>query len=231
MNIAVILRHYDMKAEGHGLHWNDRFWIGLDYIKMSERYGVGMIAIMNDNNLSEIASICDGLIIPGSATNIDPRYYNGPTEGVNLGYDEYKLDAKIMDTFMKQRKPIFGICGGHQVMNIFLGGTIKRLDDPIAHRNGDAMAHKINIKKGSFVYDVHGSTEATVNNYHGWELGRLADGLDVVATTDDGVAEAIEDKSRRLFATQYHPELCFHTGNETEAKYFENFFKLCGECK
>ena len=120
MNIAVILRHYDMKAEGHGLHWNDRFWIGLDYFKMAERYGVGMIAIMNENNLDEIASICDGLIIPGSATNIDPRYYGGPTEGVTLGYDEYKLDAKIMDYFLRQKKPIFGICGGHQVMNIFL---------------------------------------------------------------------------------------------------------------
>jgi len=221
----------DMKAEGHGLHWNDRFWIGLDYIKMSERFGVGMMAIMNGNNLDEIASVCDGLIIPGSATNIDPKYYNCTMDDVKLGYDEYKLDAQIMDTFLRQKKPIFGICGGHQVMNIFLGGTIKRLDDPQNHCDQETKTHEISIKKGSFVYDVHGSEKATVNNYHGWELGRLSDKLEVVATTADGVAEAVENKALRLFATQYHPELCFHTGNETEAKYFENFFKICGECK
>ena len=53
----------------------------------------------------------------------------------------------------------------------------------------------------------------------------------IVAETDDGVIEAIECKEKHVFATQWHPEQSFHTGDPIENKFFENFIELCHECR
>ena len=87
----------------------------------------------------------------------------------------------------------------------------------------------INITKDSFVYDVFKSEEATINSYHCYEIDRLAPALSVVATSPDGVIEAAENKERRIFATQWHPELTLAQENSVEHKFFENFFKCCAE--
>ena len=144
---------------------------------------------------------------------------------------EYALDAKLMKYFYERNKPIFGICGGHQAINVFLGGTLKKVDDPVAHENGDEKRHIIDIKEGSFVHDVFGKTEAMVNCYHAWEIDDLAPDLDAVARTRDGVIEAIEWKEKNIYATQWHPEQSFHTGDPIENKFFENFLKRCEESR
>lgn len=71
------------------------------------------------------------------------------------------------------------------------------------------------------------SERATVNTYHGWEIGKLAPGLDVVAKSADGVIEAVECKEKKIFATQWHPEQSFHTGDAIENKFIENFIECC----
>ena len=95
------------------------------------------------------------------------------------------------------------------------------------------MKHTVEVKEGSFVWDVFKSTTAEVNCFHGWELDRLAPVFDVVAKTADGVAEAIEWKEKNIFATQWHPERSFHDSwdNEIEQKFFENFIECCKRVK
>ena len=77
------------------------------------------------------------------------------------------------------------------------------------------------------MYDVFGSRRVESNSYHGWAIDRLAEGFRTVATTDDGIIEAIECKEKKIFATQWHPELANRMGYEEEMKFFENFFALC----
>ncbi len=225
MNLATVLRYADLGNPSSV--WNYRYYIMHDYQLMAVKYGIGLNAIMTEHDFERICHECDGLIITGSATNIDPRYYGMPPFEKPEPVDEYALDAKLMNFFIKEKKPIFGICGGIQALNVCLGGTLKKLDDPVGHKNGDANSHVINIKEGSFVHDVFGSTTATVNCYHGWELDKVAPALDVVARTEDGVIEAVENKEMKLFATQWHPEQSFHTGDPIENKFFENFIKCC----
>ena len=228
MNIAVELRYMDMKLN---TPWDDRFWIGGDYFKIAERFGVGMTAIMTERGADEICECCDGLIIPGSANNIDPKYYGMPNSGIALSHDEYALDAVLMRHFIERGKPVFGICGGHQALNIYLGGTIKRMDDPVNHCNQTTRTHKINIVKGSFVYDVYQRDSTPTNSWHGWEIGKLAEPLSIAATTDDGVIEAVENREMRAFAVQWHPELSLSKGDPMEHAFFYNFFKCCADAK
>jgi len=229
MNIATTLRYVNFKNGGP---WDQRYYIMHDYQLMAAKYGVGLFAVMTEYDIDKICEHCDGLIIPGSGTNIDPKYYGRPplpAEQMPV-VDEYYLDAKLMEYFYKKGKPIFGVCGGHQELNVFFGGTMKPMDDPKSHDPG-THRHVIDIVENSFVYDVFGSTTAEVNCYHGWELDDIAPDIDVVATTKDGVAEAIESKKLKIYATQWHPEQSFHTGDPIENKFFENFLKRCEECK
>ena len=223
MNIATTLRYVNLGDRW----WAHRYYIMHDYQLMAEKLGFGMVAIMNDCDIENVCERCDGLIVPGSSTDINPKYYGG--EDIPPEVDEYALDAALIKYFYEHGKPIFGICGGHQVLNIYFGGSIRRMPDPIAHQNNDVLRHEIEIKEGSFVWDVYKRDRAVVNCFHGWELDRIAPCFDVVARTNDGVAEAIEWREKHIFATQWHPERSFHDDwdDVIENKFFENFIELC----
>ena len=105
------------------------------------------------------------------------------------------------------------------------------MKDSKAHENDTEHKHAINIERGSFIYDVFGAERATVNSYHAWELDRIAPDLKVVATTDDGVAEAIEWKEHNVFATQWHPELALRGERTPEHLLFDNFLAACEKCR
>lgn len=223
MKIATLLREMTMEKPGAFDH---RFYIMADYYKMAMELGFELVGVMSGMDCEAICRECDGLIIPGSAKDIDPKYYGGEPLDPPQEIDEYALDAKLIDIFVKEGKPIFGICGGHQELNVYFGGNIYRID--YDQHQDEAKKHVIEIVDGSFVHDVFGKTEAVVNSYHRWAIGRLAPNLKVVARCKtDGVIEAVEDAERRIYATQWHPEQSYHVGDAIEKKFFESFLEKC----
>ena len=236
MNLATLLRF--CKIPGEDI-WANRYYLVQAHMMMAQEQGVGLNALTNACDLAPICEQCAGLLVPGSATNIDPSYYGGKPFEKPEPVDEYALDARLMGYFMEQGKPIFGICGGLQALNVLLGGTLKKVPDvaevheqkrPMQMLSGEAIdypMHKIRIEKDSFVYDVFESEEATVNSYHYWCIDRLAPGLRAVAWSEDGIIEAVEWKGRKLFATQWHPELSYMIGDPIEHKFFEKFIHCC----
>jgi putative glutamine amidotransferase len=216
----------DTKANGY---WDQRYFIMNDYKLLANKYGVGMMAIMSEEAIPAAVAACDGLFVPGSGTGIDPTYYGGaPLDPPNV-VDEYALDSKIMRAFYEAGKPIFGICGGLQALNVFLGGTLKKVEDIEHHYDHEKNTHEIDVTEGSFVYDVFGKTRVTVNSYHSWCIDDLAPGLTVAARALDGTIEAVEWKEKKIFATQWHPEQSFHVGDPLENRFIENFIRVCAE--
>lgn len=236
MNLATTLRYCKMPAKDV---WMDRYYIINAHFQMAQRLGVGLNAILNDHDYRPICEQCTGLLIPGSATNIDPSYYGQPPFDPPEPVDEYALDAALMGWFLAHNKPILGICGGLQAINVFLGGTLKKVPQgetphcrkvTMQDHKGEEMSytlHEIRIEKGSFIHDVFGAERAAVNSYHNWCIDKLAPGLQVAAWSDDGVIEAVEWKEKKIFATQWHPELSFQIGDSIEQKLFENFLHCC----
>ncbi len=223
MNFATVLRYVNM---GHNDGWDERFSIPYFWKLMADKYQIGMNYIFTDYGFEEICEKCSGLIIPGSSTNINPLYWGGEGFTEKQAHDEYPLDAKLIEHFIKNDKPVLGICGGLQAINVYLGGTLKTVDAKI-HGSSESKSHMININENSFVFDVFKSSRASVNTYHYWAIDRLAPGLKIVAESDDGVIEAVEWKEKRIFATQWHPERSFAEGDPNENKFFENFINLC----
>lgn len=189
---------------------------------------MGLVAIMTEHDIQSVCAECDGLVIPGSATNINPEYYGGKPWETAEPVDEYGFDRKIIDYFVKAGKPIFGVCGGMQELNIYFGGDMCLIGEKGNHNN---TRHLIDITPDSFVYDVYGDTKAEINSYHNWMLDKIAPGFKVVARSEDGVVEAIECKEKKIFAVQWHPELNYNTDNHTEDKFFANFIECCRKNK
>lgn len=222
MKLAVLPRYLDLKKENYD--FNLKHYVNHDYILMAQQMGVGLCAIMSPNECEDYASFCDGLIIPGSNNRVNPVYYGGEPMNPPPDYDVFALDIKVIDAFAKAGKPIFGICAGHQAINIYFGGTIGCIteDGTKPHSN---TSHFIKIKQDSFVYDAFKSERAEINSYHVRHIKKIGKDLDVVAKSDDGIIEAVENKERRIFGVQWHPERCFKKEESPEKKLFENFIK------
>ncbi len=125
MKIATLLREMDMPKQDAFSH---RFYIMADYYQMALENNFELVGIMTGADCEKICAECDGLIVPGSGKDIDPKYYGGTPMNPPQEIDEYALDAKLIDIFVKQGKPIFGVCGGHQDLNIYFGGTIDKIN-------------------------------------------------------------------------------------------------------
>ena len=125
MNIATLIRYKKGTYEGI---WNGNSWFAHgNIVDIARHYGVGLTVIATDGDYEKVCQTCDGLIIPGSPINIDPSFYGQEPFDPRNEVEEYLLDSKVIAAFDKMGKPMFGICGGIQALNVFYGGTLERV--------------------------------------------------------------------------------------------------------
>lgn len=175
----------------------------------------------------------DGLLLPGGV-DIDPKRYgqeiNGSV-GINPELDE--LQFTVLDKFVKAQKPVFGICRGHQLINVYFGGSlIQHL--PTSEKHGNAspgdLTHPVISEKGSFIYKLYGEN-FVVNSSHHQAADCIGDGLEAVLRAEDGTVEASRHTKLPIWSLQWHPErMCFsHKRDDTVdgSKVLEFFLKQC----
>lgn len=175
----------------------------------------------------------DGLILCGG-NDTDPQYYGEEINGaVKIDYERDRTEMAIAKAYIEAGKPIMGICRGHQLLNIALGGNIiQHLDNYLEHQpqeEGQVIYHSTNAEEGSLAYKFWGK-EFETNSYHHQAIKDLGQGLKVTAFSDNGqVIEAIEHESLPIIGVQWHPErMC----DEAEARadgnlIFKYFIELC----
>lgn len=213
MKIAIIGRLENYKEDKP---FNKRYIIDESYRKIFDELKILVIPVISEHNLEEIANMCDALILPGSAIGVDPKYYNDkPFSGKEYKYDEYKLDKKIINLFVKSKKPILGICGGLQTLNVYFGGDLNQ--NIFNHKLNDGSMHNIEITSDSFLKEVYHKDKIQVNSYHRQAIRKLAPNFRVTATSDDGIIEAIEDGN--IIGVQWHPEVLY------DMTFFDSFIK------
>lgn len=172
----------------------------------------------------------DGLLVPGGV-DVNPKYY-GESNTECMSIDE-QLDAKqlaAIQYFIEKKKPIFGICRGHQIINVALGGSlIQDIKSNIEHRwknPGDSI-HTTNNTSG-FMKQLYGDN-CVINSSHHQAIKAPAEGFEVISTSDDGIVEALEHTTLPIMTVQFHPErLCLAFANEETIdglKLFEYFFE------
>ena len=179
-----------------------------------------------------------GVLLPGGI-DVDPRFYreaNSPKlERFDTNFDQ--MEFAVLDYAKEHRLAVLGICRGHQVLNVFYGGSLVQdiptefeTDNPVVHRRGGR--HQITIKKRSLMHKLTGETEMEVNSAHHQSVKRLAPKFKVTAWAKDGTVEAMEYKKRRQFVlgVQFHPE-SMRAKDERCNQLFVHLLKEAGKVK
>src|SRR6478672_5756780 len=129
--------------------------------------------------------------------------------------------SKTIGTAIDRKLPIFGVCLGVQAIGEYFGGQLGQLGQP-AH----GRPSRIQVRGGRLMQNL--PNEIVIGRYHSLYVERqsIPDVLSVTATTEDGVAMAIEHKTLPVGGVQFHPESLMSLGGEVGLRIVENAFRL-----
>lgn len=161
--------------------------------------------------------LIDGLVVTGGAFDVDPALFGAATrhDTVKLKARRTEFELAVVRGALERDMPILGICGGQQLLNVALGGTlVQHIPDEVA----DALAHEqpnprtepghdVILAGGTLLRAIAGAERIAVNSAHHQAVRDVAPGAVVDAVAPDGVIEGIEVPGRRFcIGVQWHPE-------------------------
>jgi putative glutamine amidotransferase len=173
---------------------------------------------------ADYLGLIDGLVVTGGAFDVDPALFGAETRHASVVTKDRRtaFELAIARGAIAADKPVLGICGGEQLLNVALGGTlIQHIPDEVPHAlaheqqnpRGEA-GHVVTVTRGTLLHRITGATELPVNSTHHQAVRDAAPGLVVDAVAPDGVVEGIEDPRRRFFVgVQWHPEYLVSDGD------------------
>ncbi len=195
--------------------------IAEDYLTAVTRAGGIPLMIplgLDEEQLDGIFSLLDGLLLTGGG-DMDPQSYGVQTQSQLIFVDpdrdrvELQLSRKALDTGL----PFLGVCRGHQVINVALGGTLytdisDEYPDALQHQFAgewprDHLAHSVRIEPKSRLAQIMGTEQVDVNSIHHQAIRKLASALIETAHAPDGIIEStILPEHPFGITVQWHPE-------------------------
>jgi putative glutamine amidotransferase len=159
----------------------------------------------------------DGLVVTGGAFDIDPALFGAESRHPTVTTKDRRtrFEWAITQGAVERDLPVLGICGGQQLLNVVLGGTlIQHIPDEVANALAHEQpnprtepGHSVEVLPGSRLHALGGAMRLEVNSAHHQAAGAVGAGVVVSGRASDGVIEAIEDPARRFcIGVQWHPE-------------------------
>ena len=219
----------------------DRFYLGRDYSEALQGLGavpfhIGLIP--DPGYVADIFGLVDGILLPGSDSDIDPLAFGDePAPGLGRVVPEKdRNDALLLAEAERRGTPLFGICYGMQALNVSRGGTLiqdigSQVPGSIQHQQGRPLArnsHSVTVAADSRLARLTGNGCTTVNSHHHQAVRELGANLRATAWAKDDVVECIEDTRDKRFVlgVQWHPELSWKWDACSRA-LFECFINAC----
>ena len=227
-----------MRIEGA----TDRFYLSRHYSEAVAGAGgapVHISLIPDESYIDSVVADLDGLLLPGSNSDVDPLLYG---EEPHRGLGEVqplkdKTDLLAIAAAERKGIPIFAICFGMQVLNVARGGTLiqdipAQKPDAIKHDQGtprDRPSHNVELLQGSLLGELSGVPKTAVNSHHHQAVNTVGRNLLATAWSSDGLIEGLEDPrdDRFVVAVQWHPELGWER-DEFSRNLFQRFIKEAG---
>jgi putative glutamine amidotransferase len=193
-------------------------WLSDPYINIINAYDC--------TNLDSILMLADGIVLTGGE-DINPLMY-GDSSNLQLcekmDFRRDTIEKILFDFSLSEQIPFIGVCRGMQMMNVAYGGTLygdlpTEIGELVTHRNNGEVMHDIVVARNNHAYTtmifpqdpntLFRDTIFSVNSWHHQGLKDIPEGIKVIATSCDGLPEAIAmDKYIHPFmiAVQFHPE-------------------------
>lgn len=161
----------------------------------------------------------DALLLCGGG-DVSPCLYgkrNYCCRNVDLERDQKEL--YLIKKFLDGSRPIFAVCRGLQVVNVFFGGSL--CQDLPFHDQINGVDRYHDVKFFGELKKLFGPC-GTVNSAHHQAIAELGKGLKVTAVSEDGGIEGVE--TELISAYQFHPERLRYGACRGE-KIIDNFYK------
>ena len=227
--IIALTLDYETSKEYSKFPW---YAIRENYFTAIEECGGIAIGIPhNTNDINLLLKKVDGLLITGGNFDINPNIFGENTihKTVKLKEQRTKFEMLASEIMLENNKPLLGICGGEQLINVLYKGTlIQHIPDEIEnsleheqinHRN--KAGHSITIKKNTKLHSIISQNNIMVNSAHHQAVKKPGKGLVINAFSHDGVIEGIEDPSMNFcIGVQWHPEFFIQNSDKLLLKAF-----------
>lgn len=173
---------------------------------------------------AEYLARIDGLVVTGGAFDVDPALFGADSRHPTVKTKDRRtaFELAMVRGAHAADMPVLGICGGEQLLNVVLGGTlIQHIPDEVpgalAHEQPnprDQPGHDVAVVPGTQLHRITGAERLPVNSAHHQAVKAVGAGIVVNARASDGVIEGIEDPSRRFcIGVEWHPEFSLSAGD------------------
>jgi len=195
-------------------------WYALrdNYTHSVAKHGGAPIALPHE--VAMVESYLDtlhGLVITGGNFDVPPEMYGQKTSSdkVTTKPRRSQFEWAITEGALKRNMPILGICGGQQLLNVILGGTLIQhipdsIKNPLAHEQPNPRhepGHEVAIVANTLLYQIVGQATLAVNSAHHQAVAKVPEGVIINARAGDGVIEGIEYPAHPFcLGVQWHPE-------------------------
>lgn len=158
----------------------------------------------------------DGLVLSGGAFDVPPSLYGEETRAAcgPLVPERTETELRLLRGAIEGGLPILGVCGGMQLLNVALGGSLHqdlptdlgiRIHQQPAPK--DVPSHDVEVVAGTRLAALTGAGRLRVNSTHHQAVKAVAPGLLVSARSVDGLVEGIELPGHPFaVGVQWHPE-------------------------
>lgn len=206
-----------------GVRQDEQAFVRMPYLrKLLERnlFPVLLPPGVPERELRTLMLSCDGLLLMGGV-DVNPALYGAERHPKTDEGCEFRDQTEIalVREFVKDGRPIFGICRGAQVLNVAFGGTLHQHVPDVSERSHKACNstiysyltthcwHTVSVEPDSKVAGILGVTEINLNSVHHQAVNSQGEGIRVVGRSEDGIAEFFEHRDHPFcVATQAHPE-------------------------
>ena len=180
-------------------------------------------------------ALVHGLVVTGGAFDVDPALFGAASRHASVVTKDRRtaFEFAITRDAVASDRPVLGICGGQQLLNVALGGTlVQHIPDEVPgaleHEQKNPRTepgHVVRLLPGTLLRRIAAADELPVNSAHHQAVKDPAPGLVVDAVAADGVIEGIEDPRRRFcVGVQWHPEYLLSDGDR---RLFAAFIAAC----
>ena len=174
----------------------------VDYLK---RLGADCTVLNNDQiNISEIENYNGVLISPGPGT----------PEGAGVSIDVVKKCAEL-------RKPLLGVCLGHQAIGVAFGGIVERAPELLHGKTSEVTHNNVGVLQNI-------ASPFTATRYHSLIIksNPSPQELEVTAKSESGIIMAIKHRTLPIEGVQFHPEAIL---TEHGYQIMGNWLLQCGD--
>src|SRR5579864_3381758 len=138
--------------------------------------GLPVLLPHEPERVADYLALLDGLVITGGAFDVDPALFGAASRHATVTTKDRRtaFELAITNGAVAADKPVFGICGGQQLLNVALGGTLiqhipDEIDDPLPHEQPNPRTeagHVVRVVVGTQLHRITGAAELPVNSAH-----------------------------------------------------------------